>query len=155
MKLHEGNYWSVYDNADLFLFTSNGEITKSGCLVMGAGNAKQVKNRFPGIDRLIGEHIIQSYSAIKKNLYSYNLLISPNWPRAKIGAFQTKLSWKDPSPIELIEKSLEKLNIFALSHSDKNIHMPAPGIGHGKLSYDQMIELTNILPNNVHIWVYK
>ncbi len=47
MKLAQGDMWSVYDQADLFLVTTNGVVTRYGKLVMGAGIARQTKERFP------------------------------------------------------------------------------------------------------------
>lgn len=37
--------------------TTNGYIKKNGCAVMGAGVAKQARDRFDGLDRLLGEKL--------------------------------------------------------------------------------------------------
>lgn len=34
MKLCKGNIWSIYDETDLFLFTSNSMLKANGALVM-------------------------------------------------------------------------------------------------------------------------
>lgn len=55
MRLARGDMWSAYDGADLFLVTTNGVVTRDGKLVMGAGIARQARDRFPGLDEALGK----------------------------------------------------------------------------------------------------
>ena len=87
MKLAQGDMWSVFDQADLFLVTTNHVVMGDGKLVMGAGIAKQARDRFPGLDAALGQAALATGTP-------YGLLISPRWPKAKLGAFQTKGEWK-------------------------------------------------------------
>jgi hypothetical protein len=48
MKLTNGNMWSAYPQADLFLITTNSTLKNDGCLVMGKGIALEAAQRFPG-----------------------------------------------------------------------------------------------------------
>ncbi len=102
MQLAQGDMWSVFGQADLFLVTTNGVITRSGKLVMGAGIAKSARDRFPGLDQALGV-------AAKAAGSPYGLLISPRWPEARLGAFQTKNNWTEGSSPALIEFSARKL----------------------------------------------
>ena len=86
-----GDMWSAFEEVDLFLITTNSTLTRNGALVMGAGIAKQAKQRFPGIEKAFGT-AVQSNCG---NFGEYNLLVSPRWPTAKLGAFQTKMDWKN------------------------------------------------------------
>jgi|AACY02.17.fsa_nt_gi hypothetical protein len=48
MQIQHGNMWDAWSEADFWLFTGNGKLTRHhGELVMGAGIAKQVKEKFP------------------------------------------------------------------------------------------------------------
>lgn len=44
-----GNMWTVWDEVDFFVITTNSTIKQNGAVVMGRGIAKQVRGYFPGI----------------------------------------------------------------------------------------------------------
>lgn len=46
--------WSAYDDADLFLITTNSTLKKNGALLMGRGIARQARDLFPGLDLALG-----------------------------------------------------------------------------------------------------
>ena len=52
-----GDIWSEDGAADAIVVTTNGFVTKDGRGVMGAGIAKQAKDRFPGIEEELGKHL--------------------------------------------------------------------------------------------------
>lgn len=52
-----GDMWRAFDDADLFLITTNAVLKSNWALVMGRGIAKQARDRFPGIDLAIGRQI--------------------------------------------------------------------------------------------------
>ena len=58
MQLQYGNMFEAFNEADLWLFTANGVIKRNGALVMGAGIAKTVRDKWPGIDLKIGTPLI-------------------------------------------------------------------------------------------------
>lgn len=43
----QGDMWSVYDDADLFLITTNSTLKKNGALAMGRGIAQQARAASP------------------------------------------------------------------------------------------------------------
>lgn len=57
MKTYKCNIWNYADHVDAICFTSNGYVKPNGCAVMGRGIALDTKNKFPGIDKLLGNHI--------------------------------------------------------------------------------------------------
>jgi len=65
MRLEQGDMWSVYDRADLFLVTTNSTLTKSGKLVMSAGIARQARTHSSAV-------------TLRRtmNTYTLNLLLS-------------------------------------------------------------------------------
>lgn len=148
--------WSAWSEADLFLFTANGVVnSNTHRLVMGAGIAKTVKNRFAAheIDLKLGLEIEKTGSK-NKFAYHYGLLVSPNWPQAKLGAFQTKTHWRDDSTLSLIQFSTNKLNLWCQNHPESYVHLNFPGIGKGNLKEKDVLPVLQRLPNTVHIWKF-
>jgi hypothetical protein len=148
----KGNYWNEYNKADLFLFTSNGVLKRDGSLVMGAGTAKQVKLNFPGIEKKIGHAIACRNYPHNNNIYEYGLLISDRWPTAKVGAFQTKLYYKDDSDLLIITTSTYQLQDWCLENPKAIVFLPYPGIGCGNLTKEEVSSILDVLPDTVHIW---
>ena len=147
MRLRTGDMWLVFDEADLFLITTNATLTVHGKLVMGAGIAKEARDRFPGLDVALGKAVIARGSR-------YGLLISPDWPRAKLGAIQTKLHWKDPAQLSLISEAVGRLTLWCKAHPSAQVHLNFPGIGYGNLPRAQVLKLLEPLPDTVTIWEY-
>lgn len=155
MKLAQGDMWSVYDQADLFLVTTNSVLNRHGALVMGAGIARQARERFPVLDVALGSVVVQAGD-------TYGLLVSPRWfippngsgPTAKLGAFQTKVRWQDPSSLELINFSTSKLVAWCKAHPTARVHLNMPGVGHGGLSREQVLPMLEPLPDTVTVWEY-
>ena len=147
MKLAEGDMWSVYDQADLFLVTTNSVLNRHGALVMGAGIARQTKERFPGLDAALGSAVVQAGD-------TYGLLVSPRWPTAKLGAFQTKIHWHNPASVELINFSTSKLLAWCKAHPTARVHLNMPGVGLGGLSREHVLPLLEVLPDTVTVWEY-
>lgn len=151
MNLVTGDMWSVWNEADLFLITANSTIV-DGKLVMGAGIALQARERFPGIDARLGLEIL----SWPGHLGVYGLLISFDWShldtRARLGLFQTKTNWRDPSPLSLVRRSVEELAIQAARWDEKRFHLNFPGIGCGGLDPAQVTPLIKTLPDNVNVW---
>ena len=145
-----GDMWSAYDQAGLYLITTNSTITRNGRLVMGRGIAKQARDRFPGLAAALGQQIQQQCGS----LGTYGLLISPRWPTAKLGAFQVKYHFSETADLALIQQSATSLHQWATTHSDVAIHLNMPGIGNGRLPRTAVLPHIQKLPHNVTIWEY-
>lgn len=138
MELHKGDMWDV--DGDYHIVTANNVVGERGDLVMGAGAAKQMLIKHPGIDTEFGTRI----NTIMKNDF-YGVLIVGN-----TGVFQSKYHWRDPSDIDLIEKSATILRTVANTLLDKRFVMNFPGIGLGKLNRGEVEGvIESILPSNV------
>lgn len=148
MQLAQGDMWTVYDQADLFLVTTNGVVTRSGALVMGAGIAGQARDRFPGLDQALG-------STVKAAGSPYGLLVSPKWPKARLGAFQTKDNWTEGSSPALIGFAANKLLAWCEAHPTARVHLNMPGVGHGGLFRGAVLPLLASLPDTVTVWEYR
>lgn len=146
----QGDMWSAYDQADLFLITTNSTLKKNGALVMGRGIARQACDRFPGLDTAFGAEIARRYG----NCSKYGLLVSPRWPAAKLGAFQVKTNYARPASLSLIRQSAIALLAWCKEHPGAAVHLNYPGIGNGGLARTQMLPLLKTLPANIHVWAY-
>ena len=141
-----GDIWSRWNHTHLLLVTTNSDVKKDGSLVMGAGIARQARDRFPGIERAFGARV-QGYGPSP-----YGLLVSERWPVARLGAFQSKISWRDPASETVIALGVEKLIAWCRKNYGCRVDLAAPGIGLGNLSFERMEELVRPLPTDVHIW---
>jgi hypothetical protein len=95
----KADYWGEYNLAGqrFFRWSITGKdiekskscgIIKGDRLVMGAGTAQQVRDRFPGIDLAIGRKLMSDFDYEGKPII-YGLLISDRWPVGKVGASRT------------------------------------------------------------------
>jgi len=57
VKVYKKDIWTALGKA-VVCVTTNGFVKTDGAAVMGAGIAKQAKERFPGIDYRLGHHIM-------------------------------------------------------------------------------------------------
>ncbi len=114
------------------VITTN-SIVNRGRLVMGAGIALAARQRYPDIDAIAGTRI--NDLAIS----TYNLL----WiDRYGVLLLQTKRSWQEPSPIDLVEESIRKLRAFAdtmVFNDAYEYRLPRPGCGLGGLSWENQV----------------
>jgi len=146
MAFKKGNLYTDQNRAfyDLIGFTANSEVKSNGELVMGAGNAKVVRDTYPNSAKIFGQ-------MIKGNKVFY----IKGSQELKIFAFQTKIKWRDKSHINIIEKALQKLADYANKNPDLKFALPFPGISHGGLDRKDILPLLDILPDNVDIWEFN
>ncbi|MBW3636714.1 MAG: hypothetical protein KY445_09675 [Armatimonadetes bacterium] len=145
MQIITGDIWDELGKADLILIPTNSTLSPRGELVMGAGVAKQAKEHFPMAPYWFGRKI--------NARRDYGIVTYPEswkWFSFWLGAFQTKYNWRNPSPLELIERSTKKLDAKA-SLFDR-IAMPMPGTGLGGLTESDVLPILEKLPDNVFIY---
>ncbi len=165
MILKYGDMWSAWDKANLFLITTNACIELDYRLVMGAGIAKQARDRWPGIDMRIGTALRgraerktdftyggRSYTLLEPE---YNLLISADWPRLRLGLFQVKRHFHIGASIGIITQSAAELALWCSTRPDAQVHLNFPGIGNGRLEKDAVLPIIEKLPDSVHVWQFK
>ena len=133
----------VGDN--IYMFTANSTIRNNGCLVMGAGCAKAVRDTYQGIDQLFGDKI-------DINQYGVEFV---QWKEQFIGAFQTKYHWQNGSPLGLVEYSCQKLTHIANKRPQHTFHLPFPAISHGGRGVEEVMPLVKMLPDNVIVYLDK
>ncbi|AGB50609.1 hypothetical protein Metho_2469 (plasmid) [Methanomethylovorans hollandica DSM 15978] len=122
MKECQGDLWN--SGCDYTAVTTNSIIKKNGTLVMGAGVAKQASLRYPGLPRILAEHV-------RKNGNIPYIV-----PEYRIVSFPTKYNWKDPSDLSLIRESARK--IADILPIDSSCGLSKPGCGNGGLKWEQV-----------------
>lgn len=117
---------------------------------MGRGAAREVRDTYPGLDRVFGDMIkmkptahllwaeIQSTSVVDSNQY--------------IGWFKVKHHWSHDADRSLIQASTDALAELARRKKEYRFHMNFPGIGNGHLSYGAVLPILQELPDNVRIY---
>jgi hypothetical protein len=142
-----GDMWNEFGKPNtLFVVTTNSTIKKDGCLVMGRGLAKSVRDRLFGIDAALGK-LIQA----QRIPDDYGLLIL-DYKGKKVGAFQVKTYYAEAASPALIRKAATKLAAWAGDHPGYTVNINYPGIGCGRLPEEVVRPLLDVLPENVHIW---
>ena len=150
MKIRKGDMWSAFDEADLFCITTNSTLRHDNSLVMGAGIAKQAKDRFPALPQMAGAAILKTFNPVM-----YGLIVSPRWKDGKkIALFQTKIHWQAIASLEVISMATQKLKEIAQANPTAKIHLNYPGIGLGALDPLHVATIIRVLPDNVSVWRY-
>lgn len=135
-----GDMWQKVDGFTTVLVTTN-NVLRNGELVMGAGAAKQMVERWKYAPVYFGRAINgrAEYGVIIDDLLGY-------------GIFQTKRHFNQPSDPALISKSARMLAEIAKDRPDETFYLNYPGIGLGGLSESSVRPLLRDLPDNVIIW---
>ena len=135
---------------NVLMFTANSDLKTNRELVMGKGNAKIVRDMFPGIAAMFGQVLqSQAHLATQGGVYGLKMV---QYNNLAIGAFQTKTNWNKSADLQVIGYSTYLLNEIARSRTDLTFHLPMPGVGNGHLSVQQVWEVIKCLPDNVYIY---
>lgn len=141
-----GDIFSV-PSSEKILCTCNSVLKKNGGLVMGAGFARECMFREPGIDQKLGRLLEKIGVPTPEGIY-YGIMLQP----VGIGAIQTKYDWRHPTPISLLRKSINALQIMSSNLPNTIFNLPRPGCMNGGLDWDQVRPICEYLPDNVVVW---
>jgi len=138
----KGNIW--YAKATIICITTNGDVKKNGELVMGRGIAHQATTRYPGLAKLFGDEV---------KMYGNTYCPTPYLDEGRLLAlFPVKHHWMDPADLNLIRTSTEQLFAQAIAFPHAIFVLPRPGCGNGRLKWEDVKPIVEILPDNVHIY---
>lgn len=123
-----GNVWDYHDAGHWVVITTNGTITydhwEQPCCVMGAGVAKQAKERFPGLPSTLGRLILATGNVVYK------------LPQYRIYTFPVKTNWWKQADVNLIVRSCKQL--VKLVPENGVVYMVRPGCGAGGLHWGEV-----------------
>jgi|SRR6185295_10226664 len=146
--------------AQLIVVTTNGVI-RDGKLVMGAGAAKDLSERYSDIPEKAGYIIQTLYRDIvyqkdpKRSAYLYGYVSLTQKRRRLIGLLQTKLHWKDKASLTVIGFGLTKLRTFVAAFDIQSVAMNFPGIGLGGLDKFAVYPMLNELDERYTIHILE
>ena len=153
MILEKGDMFDSWGKCDLWLFTACSHLSWQGELTMGAGIAKEVKNKWPRLPGIMGATLQgRGYGDESDYGVCVPIYVPGLVGRSKIGAFQTKWHWKEPSSLALIGYSVVKLQTLCQYGGLSCVHLNFPGIGCGGLDRDHVLPIISELPDSVHVW---
>ena len=146
MQLRIGDMFDT--KFDLYCATTNSELNNRNALIMGAGSAKSVKLRYPGIEQQFGGLIDKQ----RNKHFRYGLIVV-DYEGQLVGAFQTKNSYKYASDPTLIKQSVEMLVSWCNANPTKTVALPYPGIGYGGLTISEVEKIIAPLPDTVTVFL--
>lgn len=119
-----GDLWEY--PAEYRVVTTNAILRSNGCLVMGAGVAKQARDRFPGLDKKLGD-LVKRYGNRPFLCREEDLITLP-----------TKTNWREKSCPTLISRSVMELVRIVNKFNIASVVMTRPGCGNGGLEWSQV-----------------
>jgi len=133
----------VFKNGNLFDSECQTLVNTVNCIgVMGAGIAKQYKQRYPDM--------FNEYKHICKNNTKENYLSHGGdiwiwdyvdmFKQRKILCFATKVNWQYPSKIEWIERGLQNFVKNYKKWNITSIAWPKLGCNNGKLNWEKQVK---------------
>ena len=131
----------ILEFADAICVTTNGVVKKSKRAVMGAGCAKDMKEKFEELDYELGEAILKNGNITQ--IISTRVIAFKKFKKSVfIVSFPTKHVYWEKSDLVLIEASTQQLIELADNNSQwKRIILPRPGCQFGRLDW-----LTEVKP---------
>ena len=144
----QGDMWSVWESADLFVITTNSTLRADGALVMGRGIAGRRATAFPRHRCCSGP----GYRSDIRQRWRLRPAGQPIMADRQTGCLQVKRDWRDTAALDLIRRSTALLVTWCSAHPDSQVHLNLPGIGNGRLSRDVVIPIISALPETVTIW---
>ncbi len=136
MIIREGNIWQT--KCDWLCIPTNNRVyrcrdTGRYKAVMGAGLAKQARDRVEGIEELLAVHL-QTADGNVPGVIGF-------WEGKIIWSFPTKYHWRNPADLELVEQSAAILNHYwqtAQRCKDTVVALPEVGCGEGGLEWSEV-----------------
>lgn len=146
MREEFGDLWELAQRPNsVACITTNGVVNARGECVMGRGVARQARDRFPGLAKLIGGLVTNGGNRV-------------HWVgQAKVdgvylATFPTKYDWRRPSNLMLIQQSAEDLKKLAgFMFPNFTFYLPRPGCSSGGLKWEDVRPVLEWvgLPDNV------
>jgi len=120
MKEAEVNLWDA--TSDLVVVTTNGTVKRNGACVMGRGCAREAKQKYPGVEFLLGKYL--------RRYGNRPFLLHLN-----LASFPVKHDWWDLADYHLIAQSACLLLDTVNRRGYNDVVLPRPGCGNGGLSW--------------------
>jgi len=136
----QGNLWNF---VGVPAITTNGYINKNGLAVMGRGCAKEAVTMYPGIQEKLAFYL---------SIYGNHVFYLSQLGEKGIITFPVKHLWNEKADLELIRRSADELirSVIPYFKIKDTIYLARPGVGNGRLNWDDVKPIiSNILTNQV------
>lgn len=143
-----GDLWTYQPDDTSFIIpciTTNGFIKTNGRAVMGRGVAKEALERYPELDKALGQMLDIHGTKV--------LVLAPDNRGSILISFPTKYHWREKADLELISKSAGELRSLALGSPNWVFILPRPGCSNGRRDWLMEVKpiIEPMLPDNVHV----
>lgn len=149
MRYTTGDIWELAARNDGWtVIPTNTSFKNNGEAVMGAGMAKDAAIRYPGLPRLLANHM-NSFG--KETIFIHDRII----------CLPTKRSWRRFAKMDLIENGCTQLvwlgNVLDCIKHDGPIYIPKLGCGMGGLNWEMEVRpvMDSILQGHRFVLVQK
>lgn len=137
--------------AEAIAITTNGFVSSQGVNTMGRGCAARAKFLWPGVQLILGQHILEGGNHVHQLTYTESKLppvirlsysLCQDWPHKwapshqvpyQIFSFPTKNHWREDSDLALVEQSARELLAQVGKLGLDSVVIPWPGCGLGRL----------------------
>lgn len=147
-----------YINGNMFDYNVDFRINTVNCVgVMGAGVAKQFKEKYPDMFRDYARRCrIRQLRPGIPYVWRKNGEMFESSSSECIINFPTKNHWRNPSEYSYIESGLKWLKMFLSNYPNGSITIPALGCGHGGLEWLKVKSMINqylsSLPTTIYVF---
>jgi hypothetical protein len=133
----KANLWDIHkDGWNAICCTCNYIVKTNGELVMGAGIAKQFKDKYPWLAKKWGDKVAKHWHED----YDPQILITLMKQQPHLIYVQTKRHFKDQSDLQLIYDSVELLCLMVYTLGWKKVLLPRPGCTNGGLNWENEVK---------------
>ncbi len=152
MKEAVADLFSFIGKADAICITTNGSTKMNGAAVMGRGCAKEAKERFKGIDHILGSSLRKNGNSVQVLMKSENTAIvsfpvKPGDVRShyqvnkcsiRAEGYYITPGWSMKADQRIIEHSAKELKELADKNNWQTVVLPRPGCGNGRFKWEDV-----------------
>lgn len=148
MEVIHDDLW--YVKADAKCITTNGCVGAGDMLVMGAGIALQAREKFPGIQKALGQLVATHGNRVFP--LDTSGIVAPGYC---LVSFPTKNEWYHKACLKLIKKSAEELAELIKLRGWKRTLLAAPGVGEGGLEWRDVERVVEPILKNRNVIIMR
>lgn len=158
MREIEGDLFAPPCPVDAICITTNGEFDRFGHAIMGAGVARQARDRWPTLPKVLAARLrefgnrpalLSQYRPKPDGTRGILLDDGSAWLPYHIITLPTKTNWRERSSIDLIRQSLSIVQELARANDFTTVALPRPGCKNGLLYWAEVKPIVEkILPDD-------
>lgn len=131
--------------ADAICITTNGFTRTDGRAVMGRGCARQAVAKWPRIEQVLGQRLLDGGNQVwaltiqeGERIFFKNPPVGARGLPYHVVSFPVKHHWKEQADLDLIKRSAHQLMDMIKEKGWTKVILPRPGCGNGRLTWDMV-----------------